>query len=314
MPISNPSLPTVPASLHVEGLTLDAAGLVITARTIAAEATCPVCGHASARVHGRRWRTFHDLPWQDRAFTWRVLARRFRCRRCPGHTFAEPVPGLPGAKARRTGVARNTLRRWLRAGEFVPYRRASAPGLLDPHLPFVEERWRAGPRNGVELHRELGARGFEGGYDIVRRRAAQRRRGQDAASRPPSSRVPSTRRTTQLLTGDPTSPSPDGRAFIGALLAPAPEIRVAVEHARAFADLMRRREPAAFDAWLDTATGLGGFVAGLRQDRDAVRAAVAEPWSNGPAEGHTNRLELAKRQMFGRAGFDLLRRRVLHAA
>ena len=46
MPISNPSLPTVPAGLHVGGLALDAAGLVITARTTAAEASCPVCGSA----------------------------------------------------------------------------------------------------------------------------------------------------------------------------------------------------------------------------------------------------------------------------
>jgi len=212
-------------------------------------------------------------------------------------------------------VARNAVRRWLRAGEFVPYRRAPGPSLLDAHLPFVEERWQAGLRNGAELHRALRARGFEAGYDVVRRWAARRRRGQDAASRPPSSRVPSTRRTTRLLTGDPASLSPEDRGFVDALLASAPDIRAAAEHARAFADLLQRREPAAFDAWLDTAaaTGLGGFAAGLRQDRDAVRAAVAEPWSNGPVEGHINRLKLTKRQMFGRAGFDLLRQRVLHA-
>jgi transposase len=62
------------------------------------------------------------------------------------------------------------------------------------------------------------------------------------------------------------------------------------------ARLRRRRpgaaaEPAAFDAWLGTAAeaGLGGFAAGFRQDRAAVRAAVAEPWSNGSAEGQINR-------------------------
>ena len=60
--------------------------------------------------------------------------------------------------------------------------------------------------------------------------------------------------------------------------------------------------------------GLHGFAAGLRQDGNAVRAAIAEPWSNGPVEGHINRLKLVKRQMFGRANFDLLRQRVLHAA
>ena len=51
--------------------------------------------------------------------------------------------GLPIKEiARRAGVARNAVRRWLRAGEFVPYRRAPGPSLLDPHLPFAEDRWR----------------------------------------------------------------------------------------------------------------------------------------------------------------------------
>jgi transposase len=49
-------------------------------------------------------------------------------------------------------------------------------------------------------------------------------------------------------------------------------------------------------------------------DGAAVRAALTEPWSNGQAEGQVNRLKLLKRQSYGRAGFDLLRRRVLLAA
>jgi hypothetical protein len=55
------------------------------------------------------------------------------------------------------------------------------------------------------------------------------------------------------------------------------------------------------------------FAAGLEQDRAAVRAALTTPWSNGQAEGQITRLKLLKRQMYGRAGFDLLRRRVLLA-
>ena len=61
-------------------------------------------------------------------------------------------------------------------------------------------------------------------------------------------------------------------------------------------------------------TELGGFAAGLRQDKEAVRAAIVEPWSNGPVEGQVNRLKLIKRSMYGRAKFDLLRQRVLLAA
>ena len=55
-----------------------------------------------------------------------------------------------------------------------------------------------------------------------------------------------------------------------------------------------------------------GFAEGLRQDEAAVAAALTEQWSNGPVEGQINRLKVIKRQMYGRAGFQLLRVRVLH--
>lgn len=102
MPISNPSMPSVPDGLHIEDLTLDGTALLITARTTAAQASCRVCGRASTRVHSTYWRTFVDLPWQDRAVTWRVQVRRFRCSHCPGRIFAERVPGLGARKARRS--------------------------------------------------------------------------------------------------------------------------------------------------------------------------------------------------------------------
>ncbi len=54
------------------------------------------------------------------------------------------------------------------------------------------------------------------------------------------------------------------------------------------------------------------YVSGLTRDRDAVEAALHLPWSNGPVEGQVHRLKLIKRQMYGRASFDLLRLRVLH--
>ena len=78
MPMSNPSMPSVPDGLHVDDLTLNETGLLITARTTAAQASCRVCGRASVRVHSRYWRTFKDLPWQDRAVTWRVQVRLCR--------------------------------------------------------------------------------------------------------------------------------------------------------------------------------------------------------------------------------------------
>jgi transposase len=53
------------------------------------------------------------------------------------------------------------------------------------------------------------------------------------------------------------------------------------------------------------------FVAGLRRDQDAVVAGLTMRWDSGLVEGHVNRLKMLKRQMFGRASLDLLRRRVL---
>lgn len=59
------------------------------------------------------------------------------------------------------------------------------------------------------------------------------------------------------------------------------------------------------------AAGLRRFAKRLAQERDSIEAALSLPWSNGPAEGHVHRIKLLKRQMYGRAGFDLLRIRTL---
>ncbi|MFK4048045.1 hypothetical protein ACI2KH_24255 [Roseomonas mucosa] len=51
----------------------------------------------------------------------------------------------------------------------------------------------------------------------------------------------------------------------------------------------------------------------LRKDIAAVRAALDLTWTTSPVEGQINRLKTIKRTMYGRAGFDLLRARLLHA-
>ena len=53
------------------------------------------------------------------------------------------------------------------------------------------------------------------------------------------------------------------------------------------------------------------FADGIRRDDAAVAAALGTEWSQGQTEGQVNRLKLIKRQMYGRACFDLLRQRVL---
>lgn len=71
---------------------------------------------------------------------------------------------------------------------------------------------------------------------------------------------------------------------------------------------MARRRPHSDDLPI-----LHTLAAGIDRDRDAVIAGLTLPWSSGAVEGHVNRIEMLKRQMFGRAGIQLLRKRVLLA-
>lgn len=97
------------------------------------------------------------------------------------------------------------------------------------------------------------------------------------------------------------------------------ELRTSAELARAFADMVRQRQAGEWDKWMTEVQGpgvareLSGFAEGLKPDEAAVKAALSLEWSNGQTEGHINRLKLLKRQMSGRAGFDLLRCRFLQA-
>jgi hypothetical protein len=86
-------------------------------------------------------------------------------------------------------------------------------------------------------------------------------------------------------------------------------------------DIHRDKAPASavFGIWLEEARSCGvpvveTFATDLQKDEAAIRAALTMPWSSGQAEGQINKLKLIKRQMYGRANFDLLRRRVLLAA
>ncbi len=95
-----------------------------------------------------------------------------------------------------------------------------------------------------------------------------------------------------------------------------PDVRQTCEEAEEFAQLVRERNGVNWDNWLSRASvtpTLQTFAAGLRRDEAAVRAGLTLSWSNGPVEGAGNRLKCLKRSGDGRAKFNLLRARVLHA-
>jgi transposase len=80
-----------------------------------------------------------------------------------------------------------------------------------------------------------------------------------------------------------------------------------------FHRMLRGRNAEALTPWLADTEGslLASLGKGIRADLAAVKAALTEPWSNGQTEGQITKLKLAKRQMYGRAGLDLLRARLV---
>ena len=83
-----------------------------------------------------------------------------------------------------------------------------------------------------------------------------------------------------------------------------------------FRGILRSKNAKRLETWLNDANRSGlfaiqQFVRTLRRDIEAVRNGVTETWSNGQTEGQINRLKTLKRSMYGRAGVELLRARML---
>jgi transposase len=94
------------------------------------------------------------------------------------------------------------------------------------------------------------------------------------------------------------------------------QVALAYTLGQAFLKMVRERQLDQLDGWIDQTNtskiaALKSFTHGLIQDLEAIKAALSLEWSNGQTEGQVNRLKTIKRQMYGRANFDLLRKRVL---
>lgn len=119
-----------------------------------------------------------------------------------------------------------------------------------------------------------------------------------------------------LMNPDHPKVTKEVRPFVDRLTNEQPALAQAQMLSLKFCRLVRERAVGGFASWLETVCAceiaeLKGFAKGLVQDRAAVEAALSSPWSNGQVEGQVNRLKNLKRQMYGRAGFDLLKARVL---
>jgi transposase len=234
--------------------------------------------------------------------------------------------------ARRLGLARNTAAKFASAASIdeLLVKATGRPSILDPFKPYLGQRWNQGITNAAALHEEIRARGWTGGIQAVERYLRQFRtadgRDRQARARPqltaPSAPPPpKTRQITSWLLRRPENLTPGEQARLTAIRARCPHIDALACHVTSFAEMMTRRTGENdLETWLAAAeTGdlpeLRSFAHGIRIDQQAVTNGLTLPWSSGKVEGTVNKIKMLKRQMYGRASFTLLRKRViLHPA
>jgi len=244
------------------------------------------------------------------------------------HRQGWTVPAI----ATQVGHSRHTIERYLRMPTWlVPQHRSTyGRSVLNPSKDYLLARWNAGCRIAMPLFRELQQRGYTGSYRRVAAYASRLRLAQGLAPRrqgrrqtlpvvaEPASPPLTPRRATWLVLGREDKRTAVEAQQLTQLHAQDPAVAETIDLAQDFAQLVRQRQPDALDPWLQRATtrtleALQRFANGLHDDYEAVKAGVTLPWSNGPVEGHINRLKMLKRQMFGRARLDLLSRRFVGA-
>jgi transposase len=214
------------------------------------------------------------------------------------------------------GAERKTVRGWLRRGHAALWSKPKRGGQLAAHAAFLDRRWAEGCRNAAQLWRELVALGFNGRPGTVRRWAGQRRATEPHPATAPVWQLPPRRRIAHLLMADAATLGEAERTFATRLLDAEPDLAAALAVAKRLHRVLRRDASETLTDVLAAAEGtsLAHFAAQLQRDAEAIQAALELPWTTSPAEGQINRIKMLKRTMYGRAGFDLLRARVIHAA
>jgi transposase len=166
------------------------------------------------------------------------------------------------------------------------------------------------------LHAEITRLGYRGSLRTVYRYLQPQR-----TSTAPAALTPSALKIGQVtswLLRRAEDLSPRQQQLLADLRGHCSQLDRLAEHVTSFAKMMTKRTGEQdLAGWLervdaDDQPELHTFAAGIRQDLAAVTAGLSLPYSSGPTEGNVNRLKAIKRQMYGRASLDLLRKRVIH--
>jgi transposase len=232
--------------------------------------------------------------------------------------------------ARRTQISRQTVTKYARnnrrlrltvkSEECPQYPRGiNRKSKLEPYKDYITQRLKDGCYKATRIFNELRQRGFVGSYSTVVRwvRTEIKSLQVSGSLSPPKEVVPwSPRRAAWLLVKPQEELDDDESLSLQRMLKASDTVACAHTLGQRFSAMIKERDCEALLPWLKDATESGidalkQFAKGIKQDIDAVNNALRYEWSQGQVEGQVNRLKLIKRQMYGRANFDLLRKRVL---
>lgn len=222
--------------------------------------------------------------------------------------------------SRETGMDRRTIRNYLATPE-EPHRQVKNPRpqgfaspTLQPFQTYLQDRWEGGCTTISKLYREIVAKGYTGSRSLVNQALLPWRTPRPAKSAAKKRRL----NVRWLCLRPPEKLDADETKLLAQILAADPDLAQGHDLLQRFRQMVRDQDVAALEVWVQNAQDselrpFQAFANGLLDDWSAVEAAFRLPWSNGPVEGHVNRVKLIKRSGFGRAKIDLLRSRVLAA-
>ncbi|RKR91782.1 transposase [Micromonospora pisi] len=220
------------------------------------------------------------------------------------------------ATTRRLDMNVRTAHKYARAATaetLIGPNASSRPSVLAPFHPYLRQRLTDGVHETADLHAEIVACGYHGSLRVLHDWLTTNRTRPTAITVP----VPSAQRITAWIMRPGHKLTEDDHTDLADACSRCPDLDTIADLARGFAALVRHQGTGQhLNAWINRARHAGypelrGFAAGLVSDRDAVVAGLTQPWSSGPVEGQVNRIKTIKRQMYGRANLDLLRKRVL---
>ena len=221
------------------------------------------------------------------------------------------------AIGRELNIQRKTIRRWLRTGQFPERKRPSGRRQrVADFTDYLHQRWDEGCHNATRLLQEIRDRGYTGCRSMVAKFVAGwRQTARPAVKLNAPERIAP--KHAAILAARPRDQITDEQqTLLDRLTIVCPDVIRLRGLALGFRDALTGHDGAVLQRWINEVKHcefgpLVRFGYGLQKDLSAVTAAAETKWSSGQVEGQVNRLKAIKRQMYGRAGFNLLRARVL---